>query len=199
MRLRITINTEYPDPEQPAVMFRSNFLENFPLTTHSVIAGYWPDKGELDVRPTLISLYQRGYKVALPVMINKTQPLRFREWQPNMLMAAGRFGIPVPPDNMPELRPNVVLTPLLAFDRQGYRLGRGSGFYDRTLSVLRATGPVSVIGVGYSGQEVAAIPHHAFDQRLDWLMTETFVLRIRTDTRPLSSFGQLGRGLSQRP
>jgi len=78
----------------------------------------------------------------------------------------------------PEVVPRVVLVPLLAFDRAGYRLGYGGGFYDRTLEALRAKGEVLAVGLGYACQEVAAVPREPTDQRLDWLVTERAVIRV---------------------
>ena len=84
--------------------------------------------------------------------------------------AAGIFK--VPPEEAPEVLPDVLLVPLLAFDREGFRLGYGGGFYDRTLEKLRALKKVTAIGIAYAGQEMDTVPRDAFDQRLDWIMTE---------------------------
>lgn len=194
MRLRATLATEAGDPALVGQRLAQNFLTTYPLAPGAVISGYWPDANEIDVRPLLISLLQRGHKVVLPVIVNKTQPLRFRQWWPGTVMASGRFGIPVPPDNMPEMKPDVVLTPLLAFDRQGYRLGRGSGLYDRTLATLRASGRVVAVGIGFAGQELSSIPHHAFDQRLDWMVTESGSIRIGNEATPQQVFGGIRGG-----
>jgi 5-formyltetrahydrofolate cyclo-ligase len=89
----------------------------------------------------------------------------------------GVWNIPVPPETSPELLPDVLLVPMLAFDRNGYRLGYGGGFYDRTLVKLRAIKPVVAIGVAYSAQEVPEVPRAPFDQPLDWIMTERETLK----------------------
>jgi 5-formyltetrahydrofolate cyclo-ligase len=72
----------------------------------------------------------------------------------------------------------VILAPLLAFDRRGYRLGYGGGFYDRTLAILRSRGRVLAVGMAYAGQEVAAVPHGPNDERLDWIVTEAEAIRV---------------------
>ena len=84
----------------------------------------------------------------------------------------GPLGYQIPPEEAPEVQPDVLLVPLLAFDRRGFRLGYGGGFYDRTLEKLRALKKVTAIGVAYAGQEIDAVPYEEFDQRLDWIMTE---------------------------
>jgi 5-formyltetrahydrofolate cyclo-ligase len=87
-------------------------------------------------------------------------------------LVLGRWDIQVPPAEAPEVLPDVLLVPLLAFDREGFRLGYGGGFYDRTLEKLRALKEVTAIGIAYAGQEMDTVPRDEFDQRLDWIMTE---------------------------
>ena len=76
------------------------------------------------------------------------------------------------------LRPRVVLTPLLAFDRKGFRLGYGGGYYDRTLAELRRTGEVTAIGLGFAAQELAALPSEPWDQTLDMILTECGLITV---------------------
>ena len=77
-----------------------------------------------------------------------------------------------PGRSVPEVDPDVLLVPLLAFDRAGYRLGYGAGFYDRTLERLRRSKRVYAVGIGFAGQEVDGVPRDQYDQPLDWLVTE---------------------------
>lgn len=96
-------------------------------------------------------------------------------------MVEGAYGIPVPLDNAEELQPDMLLVPMLAFDSDGYRLGYGGGFYDRTLDALRRDGRnVVAVGVAYDGQEAAALPHQATDQPLDVIITDKRVIRPST-------------------
>jgi 5-formyltetrahydrofolate cyclo-ligase len=81
------------------------------------------------------------------------------------------WDIAEPRADQPKLEPDVLLVPLLAFDRQGWRLGYGGGFYDRTLAELRGRKAVTAVGLGYDQQQVDAVPHLAYDQRLDWVLT----------------------------
>ncbi|HYI72735.1 MAG TPA: 5-formyltetrahydrofolate cyclo-ligase [Skermanella sp.] len=154
----------------------AGLLAGFAKTT--VAAGYWPIGTELDVRHTLSHLDLIGFGCALPVVVAKGEPLAFRTWTPQTPMERSGLGILAPAATVPEVDPDVLLVPLLAFDRAGYRLGYGAGFYDRTLERLRRSKPVMAIGIGFAGQEVDNVPRDRYDQPLDWLVTENFVLRI---------------------
>jgi 5-formyltetrahydrofolate cyclo-ligase len=154
----------------------SKLLDCSPKTT--IVAGYWPIGTELDVRHTLSHLDLIGFGCALPVVVAKGEPLTFRTWTPQVPMERSGLGILAPAATVPEVDPDVLLVPLLAFDRAGYRLGYGAGFYDRTLERLRRSKPVMAIGIGFAGQEVDNVPRDRYDQPLDWLVTENFVLRI---------------------
>lgn len=145
--------------------------------TGGVVSAYWPMREELDPLPTLEALAGRGHPTCLPVVVGRARPLVFRAWRPGAPLVPAPFGTSVPPEDAPELEPDLLLVPLLAFDRRGYRLGYGGGFYDRTLEGLRARKAVTAVGVAFAGQERAAVPHDALDQRLDLIVTEAAVLR----------------------
>jgi 5-formyltetrahydrofolate cyclo-ligase len=113
-----------------------------------------------------------GWSTALPIVVAKNMPLVFRQWKPGEPLVSGLWDIKIPPDTAPEVQPDVLLVPLLAFDRKGFRLGYGGGFYDRTLEKLRASKKVVAIGLAYAGQEVDSVLRDEHDQRLDWIMTE---------------------------
>lgn len=159
------------------------FLESVPVPPDAVVAGYWARGDEADLMPLLSILAARGVACALPVVVGRDRPLAFRAWEPELALVAGRFGIPEPPAAAPEVRPDIVLVPLLAFDRAGHRLGSGGGYYDRTLAALREAGGVVAVGVGFAAQEVACLPAELHDQRLDWLVTENGVIRMGTRKR----------------
>lgn len=151
-------------------------LAGFPKIT--VVAGYWPIGTELDVRHTLSHLDLIGFGCALPVVVAKGEPLTFRTWTPQTPLERSGLGILAPAATVPEVDPDVLLVPLLAFDRVGYRLGYGAGFYDRTLERLRRSKRVTAVGIGFAGQEVDSVPRDQYDQPLDWLVTERFALKI---------------------
>lgn len=137
-----------------------------------VVSGFWSMGDEIDLLPLLTSLSKNGVVCVLPVLETKAAPLLFREWHPGIEMRRASFGMMEPTEKSPRRMPSVVLAPLLAFDAEGFRIGYGGGYYDRTLAALRAAGPVTVIGVGYEAQEVAEVPRDHFDQPLDWIVTE---------------------------
>jgi 5-formyltetrahydrofolate cyclo-ligase len=136
------------------------------------VAGYWPMRGEIDLRPLLLALADGGRDVALPIVIAPNRPLEFRRWRPGVALVTDRFGIAHPSPDAAALEPDVLLVPLLAFDRRHYRLGYGAGFYDRTLAALRARKKVLAIGVAYSAQRVEEVPLDGWDEALDLVLTE---------------------------
>ncbi len=157
----------------------ANFLATIDPAPGTAVSGYWPIGDELDCRPLLHRLVAAGSVVGLPVVVARRAPLAFRAWTPGAAMAAGVLAIPVPAGDAAAVVPSVLIVPLLAFDRSGYRLGYGGGYYDRTLAALRASGgPVLAVGYGFAAQEVAAVPHDDTDQRLDWIVTERQVRRF---------------------
>ena len=145
-------------------------LERLPGRT---VAGYMPVRHEIDVHPLMERIAQSGRILVLPVVKRRNAPLVFREWAPGKPLQEGEFGVPVPLPDSPEHRPDILLVPLAAFDREGFRLGYGGGYYDRTLAALR-TGrkAVTAVGVAYSGQELDRVPREETDQPLDWIVTD---------------------------
>lgn len=137
-----------------------------------VVSGFIPYKSEITTIPLMNRLRREGWQTALPVVIAPEQPLVFRAWAPGEPLVPGVWDIPIPPETAPEVLPDVLLVPMLAFDRRGYRLGYGGGFYDRTLAKLRAVKPVTAIGVAYHAQIVDEVVRDAFDAPLDYVMTE---------------------------
>jgi 5-formyltetrahydrofolate cyclo-ligase len=159
-----------PDPARDRAI--TTHLTAFLASTMGTVSGYWPMRSEVDIRPALAALAATR-TVALPVVLGRAQPLLFRAWTPATALVPAAFGTQVPPDTAPVVVPQVLLIPLLAFDPQGWRLGYGGGFYDRTLARLRPAGPVLAIGVAYAGQQVDHVPHDpTTDARLDAMVTE---------------------------
>lgn len=133
-----------------------------------VLAGYMPMRTEIDPLPAMAA--HQG-PVGVPVILEKAAPLRFREWSPGCPMIEGAFKALIPEEGA-WVEPEVLIVPMLAWDRRGYRLGYGGGFYDRTLEGLRARGKVLAVGFAFAAQEVAEVPTDQFDQRLDAVVTE---------------------------
>jgi 5-formyltetrahydrofolate cyclo-ligase len=145
----------------------------------SVVAGYWPIVTELDDRPLLARLCERGVTCALPVVVSAGAPLVFRRWRPLDELESGVLGTSHPLLTAPEVVPDVVLAPLLAFDAEGFRLGQGGGYYDRTFAALRCRGVVTAVGVGFAVQRADRVPRGESDERLDWILTEETLMQVR--------------------
>jgi 5-formyltetrahydrofolate cyclo-ligase len=143
-----------------------------PIETPALVSGFWPIKEEIDIRPLMIELFNQGCQLALPVVQGKGQPVIFRAWRPGDPLEAGVFGTLQPSAKREVLQPDALIVPLLACDEEGWRLGYGGGFYDRTLAGLRAHKKVTAIGVSFDAQLVPDVPHGPGDQRLDWLLTD---------------------------
>jgi 5-formyltetrahydrofolate cyclo-ligase len=154
-------------------------IDEIGIRPGSVVAGYWPIATEIDDRPLLARLHDRGCVCALPIVVARGAPLAFRRWAPLDDVEPGEHETWQPPASAPEVVPDVVVVPLVAFDADGWRLGQGVGYYDRTLQALRAAGPVVAIGMAYAAQRFGAVPHGPLDQPLDWLLSEQGLARAR--------------------
>jgi 5-formyltetrahydrofolate cyclo-ligase len=148
------------------------FQREQPFETPAVVSGFWPIKEEIDIRPLMIELFNQGCQLALPFVQGKGQRLLFRAWRPGDPLEAGVFGTLQPSPKREVIEPEALLVPLLACDEDGWRLGYGGGFYDRTLADLRAKGRAIAVGVAFGAQLIPEIPHGPQDQRLDWLLTD---------------------------
>ncbi len=147
-------------------------LRDCPPPPGAIVSGFWPLAGELDLRPLLIALHERGHPVVLPVTPKRGHPLTFRLWRPGDAMVAERFGTMRPAGD--EQIPDFLLVPLLAFDRRGGRLGYGAGYYDRTLPLLPNA---FALGCAFAAQEVAEVPMGSTDIRLPAIATEREIVR----------------------
>ncbi|HSA82444.1 MAG TPA: 5-formyltetrahydrofolate cyclo-ligase [Geminicoccaceae bacterium] len=156
-----------------AVAVADRLLHEIDVPQGAVVSGYWPLAGELDPRPCLHRLAARGHPLALPRMQGQGQPLAFHPWRRDDPLTLGRFGVMQPDPTQPLVTPDVLLVPLLGFDRRGHRLGYGKGYYDRTLRALREGGATPLaIGLAFALQEVSEVPIGPADQPLDAVVTE---------------------------
>ncbi|MFO1124858.1 MAG: 5-formyltetrahydrofolate cyclo-ligase [Methylocystis sp.] len=142
------------------------------LVDSLVVSVYWPIRSELNTRPLIDALAADGYRVTLPVMHKVRHPLIFRAFTPGDDLVKGPFGLSEPSEDKTVYDPDIVFSPLAAFDRRGFRLGYGGGIYDATLSALRTLKPIVAVGLAYSCQEADHAPVEPHDQRLDFVMTE---------------------------
>ncbi|MFE1598475.1 5-formyltetrahydrofolate cyclo-ligase [Methylobacterium sp. ID0610] len=139
-----------------------------------LVSAYWPIRSEVDVRPLIAALRERGQAVALPQVT--PAGLVFRQVTDAEALRAGGFGLSEPGPDAPVVRPRALLVPLAAFDRRGHRIGYGKGYYDRALASLSQDGPILAVGVAFAVQEIAAVPDSPHDRRLDRVVTETAVI-----------------------
>lgn len=145
----------------------------------TVLSGYWPFKGEPDLRPLLTELHDKGIIIALPVVETRAAPLVFRRWTPRTKMVRGDWNIPVPPPESDVLTPDMSLAPCLGWDSDCFRLGWGGGYFDRTLAALDPR-PLT-IGIALSAARLSTIYPQPHDIPLDLILTEDGVAATRTD------------------
>lgn len=142
-----------------------------------VFSGYWPIKGEPDLRPLMARLHDAGVTIALPVVEVKAAPLAFRRWTPQTRMVRGDWNIPVPPPEAERLVPDIALAPVIGWTAECYRLGYGGGYFDRTLAALDPR-PVTV-GIGLGMAQLETIYPQPHDIALDFIVTEAGVMAER--------------------
>ncbi len=138
------------------------------------LAGYMAMRTEIDPTAAMEEAAAHG-AVGVPVIMGAGQPLQFRLWEPDCDMIAGEFGAQIPAAG-DWMIPQILIVPLVAFDRNGGRLGYGGGFYDRTLEKLRAAQPTMAVGFAYAAQEDSDLPLEATDQPLDLIVTEQGII-----------------------
>ncbi len=144
--------------------------DRFSGTCGCVLSMYWPIKGEPDLRPLMHKLHEAGVVIALPLVEVKAAPLVFRLWTPATKMVRGDWNIPVPPPDAAVVTPSISLAPLVGWDGEGYRLGYGGGYFDRTLASL--TPQPFKIGVGSMSAKLATIFPQPHDIPMDVILTE---------------------------
>jgi 5-formyltetrahydrofolate cyclo-ligase len=150
-----------------------------PVTPGTIISGFMPLKSEINPLPLLRKLAEAGARLALPAIAWRGKPLIMRAWEFGAPLDRGQWGIREPKADAPELEPDILLVPLLAFDRAGYRIGYGAGYYDMTIHRLRTLKPVTAVGIAFAAQEVPKIPTTPRDERLDLVLTEREVIDLR--------------------
>ena len=152
----------------------------FEIVPCSIVSGYSPIRSEIDPAPLMQKLAEQGARLALPCVTTRGKSLIFRIWHPNDRLMLGPLGIPEPSPAAAEVIPDIMLTPLAAFDRLGHRIGYGAGHYDFTFAHLRKTKHVVGIGLAFSAQEIEAVPALSHDVALDYVLTETDVFDFRS-------------------
>jgi len=153
----------------------------FPLAVPpgAIVSGFSPLGSEINPMPLMRRLADRGAALALPVVVGRGHPLVFRAWAFGAPLGKGVWGIREPLPDAPEVRPDILIVPLAAFDRTGHRIGYGAGYYDLTLAALAAAKPIVAVGLAYAAQEIARVPATPRDIRLDLVLTEREIIDFR--------------------
>ena len=157
-------------------------LAAFALDSGAIVSGFWPIRSEVDLRPLLFGLRERGARLCLPVIIDK-HTILFRELVRGAPMVETGFGTAGPPEEAAVLDPTFMLVPLAAFDARGHRIGYGAGYYDRAIARLDEKGlKPRLIGVAFDCQKVETVPDEPHDMPLEAILTESGLRSVkRTD------------------
>ena len=146
------------------------FFDGVALEADDVVAAYWRIRDEMDCQPILVRLMHDGKTVVLPVVTGPDEPLEMRVWEEGAPLYEAGFGTFAPSDLAPQMEPDVMLVPLLGFDKFGTRLGYGGGYYDRTLAYMQKK--PKLVGLAFAAQELDVIPREGHDVPLDMVVTE---------------------------
>jgi 5-formyltetrahydrofolate cyclo-ligase len=149
----------------------------------AIVSGFSPLKSEINPVPLMRAFAAAGAQLALPVVMGKGKPLTMRAWTFGAPLASGVWGIREPPPQAPEVFPDILIVPLLAFDRAGQRIGYGAGYYDMTIARLRGMKKITAVGIAYAAQEIAEVPSTPRDAALDLVLTEREVIDLRKSAR----------------
>ncbi len=155
-----------------------NFIQTIHIRSDAIVSLYLPIGSEIRTGRLFHRLEEKGITCVLRVIKHKDAPLIFRNYSTGDPLMAGGFGTKVPLKSEAEYLPDIIVTPLLAFDEAGYRMGYGGGFYDRTLQKLRSLKPCIAVGYAFEGQKVDKVVTGRFDQKLDWIVTEQQVRKF---------------------
>ncbi len=161
---------------EAAAAAAEHFFTEIALGPEQVVAAYWPIRDEIDCKPVLSRLMDGGQPVCLPVIMGQGKPLVFRRWEPGAALYESGFGTLAPPETAPVDEPDVIIIPLLGFDRSGMRLGYGRAYYDITIASMSKS--PKLIGYAFAAQELESIPAEEHDVLLDYLVTENGVRKF---------------------
>ena len=150
-----------------------------PITSGTIVSGFMPMKSEINPLPLMQKLSSAGALLALPRIVGRGHPLSMWAWEFGAPLERGQWDIREPRADAPEVDPDILIVPLLVFDRAGYRLGFGAGYYDMTLTALRARKTIAAVGIAFAAQEIEAVPRTERDARLDLVLTEREVIDLR--------------------
>jgi 5-formyltetrahydrofolate cyclo-ligase len=169
-------------PQERAAAAEAIAVRGFPslVAPGAIVAGFFPMRSEINPMPLLRKLHAAGAGLALPVVAGRENPLIMRAWAFDAPLKSGVWGIREPMPEAGEVFPDILLVPLLAFDRRGHRIGYGAGYYDRTIQRLRAMKPIVAAGIAFAAQEIALVPATPRDAPLDLVLTEHEVIECES-------------------
>jgi 5-formyltetrahydrofolate cyclo-ligase len=150
-----------------------------PVRAGTIVSGFMPLKSEINPLPLMRVLAESGAQLALPAVTGRGQPLIMRAFTFGEPLASGVWGIREPRRDALQVDPDVVIAPLLAFDRSGHRIGYGAGYYDMTIAALRAKKSILAVGIAFATQEITNVPTTPRDARLDLVLTEREIIDFR--------------------
>jgi 5-formyltetrahydrofolate cyclo-ligase len=145
----------------------------------TIVSGFMPLKTEINPLPLMRKLEAAGAQLALPAIAGRGKPLIMRAFAFGDELASGQWGIREPKADAPDVAPDILLVPLLAFDRSGHRIGYGAGYYDMTIAKFRSMKQVVTVGIAFAAQEIGEVPVTSRDARLDLVLTERDVIDLR--------------------
>lgn len=169
-RHRERINLSEENTEQAAAYF----FDKINPQAGQVVSAYWPISREIDTTGILERLIEEGITCVLPIVQPDSRVLKFAVWNDSEALIESKMGVYEPPQNENTVYkdPDILIVPLLAFDRQGYRMGYGGGYYDATIADLAARKKITTVGLAYAQQAVIFnLPREEHDQKLDWVIT----------------------------
>ena len=150
-----------------------DILKKFNLLKNKKIGAYFPINYEIDCLEILKQLEKSGHKISLPIT-KKGNKMDFFEWSFKEPLLIGKIGIPEPYSKK-KVYPDILLVPLVAFNKYKFRLGYGGGYYDRYIQKIKKIKKILTIGMAFSFQEVRKLPINEHDKKLDYIFTENYI------------------------
>lgn len=170
----------YRDNQYSSSKLVKKILEIENLDKIKIIASFISIKTEISTKPLNDFLISIGKKICLPVILNNNNYLIFRSFNKKIILIKGKYNIPIPDETREEMLPDLILTPCLAFDKYGYRLGYGGGYYDRTFIQLKKIDhPFISVGLAYDDQKINKVSKDYNDQKIDYILTEKRLYTIK--------------------
>ena len=142
---------------------------------NKIIGGYYPVNFEVDILELLYKLKTKGFELSLPI-IKKNSEMDFYNWSSNKMLKLNKYGIPEP-EKVKKVLPDIILVPIVAFDKHLYRIGYGGGYYDIYIEKIKNKKKIFKIGVAYSFQKISKVPINKYDKKLDIIITEKYILK----------------------